>query len=163
MASEKPSGEDKDAESSGPFCYKFPRPAVTVDLVLFAREYGQLRVLLIRRKHDPFAGQWAIPGGFVEMDEPIETAARRELKEETGIDLTGPITMLNVYGDPGRDPRGRTISLVYVASLEAAGPLPTAGDDAGEACWIDPDKPLGLAFDHAQILADARRWLAEQG
>src|SRR2546421_17295 len=83
------------------------RPAVTVDVAVVTREQVP-QVLLIRRKHDPFAGMWALPGGFVEMDEPLEAAARREFKEETGVDV-GEIEQLGTFGDPGRDPRGRTI------------------------------------------------------
>src|SRR5262245_50385266 len=94
-----------------PYCYEYPRPAVTVDLVLFAWDASDLRVLLIRRKHDPFAGHWAFPGGFLDIDESVEHAVRRELWEETGLDFTGGVTEIGVYADPGRDPRGRTISV----------------------------------------------------
>ena len=82
----------------------YPRPAVTVDVVIVTRE-AEPRVLLIRRKLDPFAGMWAIPGGFVDMDESLEEAARRELREETGVE-TGQLEQLHTFGDPGRDPRG---------------------------------------------------------
>ncbi len=140
-----------------PYCYDHPRPAVTVDLAAFARdgESDSLRVLLIRRKNEPFAGTWALPGGFVDLDEPIETAARRELKEETGLEIDGSVLFVGVYGDPGRDPRGRTISLVYAAMIP--GPLPaiSGADDAEEAAWVDPREPRQLAFDHATILKDA--------
>ena len=90
---------------SPPYCYDYPRPAVTVDLVVFALVDGELRVLLIRRKHDPFAGRWAIPGGFLEIDEPIEAAARRELREETGLDVDAPITPIGVFGARARPAR----------------------------------------------------------
>src|SRR5437868_7332418 len=100
------------------FCYKYPRPAVTVDIVLVTRERRR-RVLLIRRKHDPFAGMWAIPGGFVDMVEALGAAARRELREETGVDVQA-IEQLYTFGDPGRDPRGRTISVVYLAEVDAS-------------------------------------------
>src|SRR5262245_31520994 len=96
-----------------PYCYAYPRPAVTVDLVAFALFGTDLRVLLIRRAKEPFTGHWALPGGFIDIDEPIEAAARRELREETGLDVNGPIELIGVFGDPGRDPRGRTISLAH--------------------------------------------------
>src|SRR4051794_19316530 len=96
-----------------PYCYDYPRPAVTVDLVVFSLSGDELRVLLIRRKADPFAGRWALPGGFLEMDEPIADGARRELREETGLEAAGPLALIGVFGDPGRDPRGRTISLAH--------------------------------------------------
>src|SRR5229473_2344318 len=114
----------------GKYCYDYPRPAVTVDVAVVTREQTH-RVLLIRRKHDPFAGMWALPGGFVEMDESLEAAARRELKEETGIDV-GQIEQLSTFGDPGRDPRGRTISIVYLARLDASKINPRAANDAAE-------------------------------
>jgi 8-oxo-dGTP diphosphatase len=142
-----------------PYCYDYPHPAVTVDLVVFGLLGDALRVLFIRRKHEPYAGRWALPGGFLEIDEPIEEAARRELREETGYDATGPVELIGVFGKPGRDPRGRTISLVHATTLR--GPLPevAGGDDAAEAAWLDPRAPLELSFDHAEILAAALRWL----
>ena len=146
-----------------PYCYDYPRPAVTVDLVAFAREGDRLKVLLVRRKHDPFAGRWALPGGFVDMNEPVEDAARRELKEETGLEV-GEINFLGVYSDPGRDPRGRTISLVFYALIPGPPPRPTGGDDAEDAAWLDaPDvsRPGALAFDHDRILGDAIRRAGE--
>jgi 8-oxo-dGTP diphosphatase len=132
----------------GPYCYDYPRPAVTVDVVAFALEGGTLRVLLIRRKHDPFAGRWAVPGGFLEIDEPVEAGARRELREETGLEIAGPLAFFGVYGDPGRDPRGRTISLAHVATVAGPPPRPTGADDAEEAAWLDANDARGLAFDH---------------
>src|ERR1700730_2958691 len=93
------------------YIYEYPRPAVTVDIIVVTRG-PKPKVLLIRRKHDPFAGCWAIPGGFVEMDETLEAAARRELKEETGVTVDS-LEQLYTFGDPGRDPRGRTIAVAY--------------------------------------------------
>jgi 8-oxo-dGTP diphosphatase len=134
---------------------------VTVDLVVlsFNPEGGALRVLLIRRKKVPFAGRWALPGGFLDIDEPVEAGARRELREETGLDLPGPVVFLGVYADPGRDPRGRVISLAHLAVVR--GPLPkvAGSDDAEDAAWLDPRQPPPLAFDHEKILADALAWL----
>lgn len=143
-----------------PYCYDYPRPAVTVDLVVFARAGDDLRVLLIRRKHDPYSGSWALPGGFLEIDEAIEDGARRELREETGLAAAGPVSFLGVYGEPDRDPRGRTISLAHVAALRGDLPRVTGGDDAREAAWRLARADGPLAFDHNLILRDALDWLA---
>src|SRR5207244_6356756 len=102
----------------------FPRPSVTVDVIIVAGK-SRPKVLLIRRKNDPFAGMWAIPGGFVEMEEPLEAAARRELLEETGVEA-GRLEQLHTFGDPGRDPVGRTISVVYLARVDASKIRPRA-------------------------------------
>jgi 8-oxo-dGTP diphosphatase len=142
------------------YTYDFPRPAVTVDVVLVTRE-KKPRVLLIRRKHEPFAGAWAIPGGFVEMDESLEAAARRELREETGV-AVDELEQLHTFGDPGRDPRGRTISVVYLARVDAERIQPKAADDAAEVGWHDLRQPPPLAFDHGQILACAREGLKKK-
>jgi len=143
-----------------PYCYDYPRPAVTVDLAIFGLSLDGLRVLLIRRKRDPFAGSWALPGGFLEMDEAIEAGARRELREETGFEATGPVAFLGAYGDPGRDPRGRTISLAHAAVVRGTSPEVRGGDDAAEAAWRLARDGNKLAFDHDAILAAALEWLA---
>jgi 8-oxo-dGTP diphosphatase len=137
------------------YCYDYPRPAVTVDLVVLTRE-SEPRVLLIRRKHEPFASRWALPGGFLEMEETLEAAARRELREETGLEVDA-IEQLHTFGDPGRDPRGRTISVVYYAFLPRPADSLQAGDDAAEAGWHALDRLPELAFDHDRILAMARQ------
>ena len=137
-----------------PFCYEYPRPAVTVDVVIVTRE-RRPRVLLIRRKHDPFAGLWAVPGGFVDMDEALEAAAARELREETGVSAQR-LEQLHTFGDPGRDPRGRTISVAYLARVDPEEVHPEAADDAAEVGWHPLDAPPALAFDHAKILERAR-------
>ena len=149
---------------SQPYCYEFPRPAVTVDLVAFARLEGGWHVLLIRRRREPFAGRWAIPGGFLDMEETAVVGARRELCEETGMEHDGPIALLGVYDALGRDPRGRTISLAYVTKLEGPPPEVKGGDDASKAAWVDVAKVdrAALAFDHAQILEDGLKWLGAQ-
>ncbi len=141
------------------FTYAYPRPSVAVDLVLISKETPP-RVLLIRRKHDPFAGLWALPGGFIEMDETLEESARRELKEETGLE-TGRLVHLGTYGDPGRDPRGRTISVIYLAVVDHRKLKPQAADDAADVAWFSLQRPPKLAFDHAKVLADARRKLRD--
>src|SRR5579884_112466 len=109
-----------------PYCYEYPRPSVTVDMVIVTRE-RRPRVLLIRRKHEPFEGKWAIPGGYVEMDESLEAAARRELREETGVEVAA-VEQLYTFGDPGRDPRGRTISVAYLARVREKDVHPEAAD-----------------------------------
>ena len=103
------------------YTYDYPRPSVTVDVVVVTCE-PQPRVLLIQRKHDPFAGVWAIPGGFIDIDETLEASARRELREETGLEV-GDLEQMQTFGDPGRDLRGRTISVVYLADRRPAGPF----------------------------------------
>ncbi len=144
---------------SGPYCYSFPRPALTVDAAVFSRMEGQWRVLLIRRARPPFAGTWAFPGGFVEMEETLETAAGRELREETGLEGVA-LEQLHTFGDPGRDPRGRTVSVVYIGIAgEGTARTVRGGDDASEAEWHPIDAPPPLAFDHDTILARARVWL----
>jgi 8-oxo-dGTP diphosphatase len=137
------------------------RPSVTVDVVVVARVHGRPSVLLVRRKNPPFAGCWAIPGGFVEPDEPLEEAARRELREETNV-LPVRMEQLHTFGDPGRDPRGWTISVAYLAMLsgeEVRAWRPRAGSDADEVGWFDLDGLPTLAFDHDDILTYARRSL----
>jgi 8-oxo-dGTP diphosphatase len=130
-----------------------------VDLVVFCLFDRALRVLLIRRGRDPFAGKWAIPGGFIDMDEAAETGARRELKEETGLEIVGPVEPIGFFADPGRDPRGRTITLAHAAVLPSGSHPIKGGDDAAEAHWISLNDPVDLAFDHAKILAAALEWL----
>jgi len=136
----------------GKYCYDYPRPAVTVDAALLQWQADRLAVLLIRRGSEPFAGRWALPGGFVEIDEPLEAAARRELAEETavtGVDLR----QLAAFGDPGRDPRGWTISVAFWAVAPAGRQIaPRAGDDASRAAWCDVRGLPPLAFDHDRIL-----------
>jgi 8-oxo-dGTP diphosphatase len=139
--------------------HAFPPVAVTVDLVVLTVQQGQLCVLLIRRGAHPYQGQWALPGGFVGVGEDLDSAARRELREETGLHGQAHLEQLASYGAPGRDPRMRVISVAYLA-LAADLPRPAAGTDADDArFWpvadlTDRDGPA-LAFDHDRILADA--------
>lgn len=138
----------------------YERPSVTVDTILFSHLDGMLRVLLIRRRRWPFEGCWAIPGGFVEIDESLEDAAGRELAEETG--LTGvPLQQLHAFGDPGRDPRTRVITISYFAQLaeEQARGI-QAGDDAADARWWPVTDLPPLAFDHARLLEFALQRLS---
>lgn len=146
-----------------PFRYEYPRPMVTVDVALFspaASAADGLRVLLIRRRKAPFAGAWALPGGFLDMDEELADAARRELREETALRVQR-LLPLGTYGKVGRDPRGRTISMVYLAAGDAARLRPQAGDDAGEVAWHEVGALPRLAFDHRQIVRDGVARLRE--
>ncbi len=106
----------------------------------FAHREGQLVDLLVQRGREPFAGSWAVPGGFLDIDEEIEVGVRRELREETGLELPGPVTFLGIFGTPGRDPRGRTISLAYVAYLPGDPPAVTGGDDAARPSGDRPPR-----------------------
>jgi 8-oxo-dGTP diphosphatase len=139
------------------YTYDYPRPAVTVDIVVVSRE-RRPRVLLVRRKHDPFAGRWAIPGGFVDEGEALEAAARRELREETGLQVD-ELQQVRAFGDPDRDPRGWTISVAFLARVAAGAMQAQAADDAAEVAWHPLDDLPPLAFDHADILAAARTLL----
>jgi 8-oxo-dGTP diphosphatase len=129
-------------------------PALTVDGVIFDREG---RVLLVRRKNEPFAGSFALPGGFVEIGETVETACRREVREEVGVEM-GDLTLVGVYSDPKRDPRGHTVSIAYATVLPDAA-TPHAGSDAASAEWVKEWRTLALAFDHSRIVADAEAML----
>ncbi|MEW6356407.1 MAG: NUDIX hydrolase [Planctomycetota bacterium] len=136
------------------YTYDYPRPCVTVDIVILRPEGDDLKVLLVRRKSDPYKGMWAIPGGFVEMDESLEDAARRELEEETGV-TDVEVKQLYTFGAPRRDPRTRVITVAYLAVIDSNRPNIRAGDDAAEAAWRSMDNLPELAFDHADILAIA--------
>ncbi|MGD9419135.1 MAG: NUDIX hydrolase [Verrucomicrobiota bacterium JB025] len=133
------------------FTYDYARPALTVDCVVFGFDGGGLQVLLIRRALEPFAGSWAFPGGFVEMDEDLDVAARRELEEETGLrDVF--LEQLYTFGAPARDPRGRVVSVAYYALVRPDQHPAAGGSDASEAGWHAVDELPGLAFDHAEVL-----------
>jgi 8-oxo-dGTP diphosphatase len=131
---------------------QYERPSVTVDVVTFTLRDHDLKVLLICRKHPPFAGYWAIPGGFVQMDESLEAGALRELEEETGV-CDVYIEQLYTFGQPNRDPRTRVITVAYFALVPASAlPALQAGDDAADAQWWSMYDLPPLAFDHAEIL-----------
>ena len=133
------------------YTYAFPRPALTVDIVIVKVTHAGAEILLIQRGHPPFAGAWALPGGFVDENESLDTAARRELQEETGLEQTR-LQQLGAFGDPGRDPRGWTVSVAFWAQV-AGDILPRAGDDAAAARWWPLNDLPELAFDHAAICA----------
>jgi 8-oxo-dGTP diphosphatase len=125
-----------------------------VDIALLTGHTSPRRILLIRRKNPPFQDQWALPGGFVDQDEDLEPAAQRELAEETGI--TGlRLTQMQTFGKPGRDPRGHTVSIVYLSVLDSEPDGLRAGSDAAEARWFSTDALPTLAFDHSNIISVA--------
>jgi 8-oxo-dGTP diphosphatase len=136
------------------YTYKYPRPAVTVDALVFSRSGERYYIALIRRAHPPFEGKWAFPGGFVDMDESLEQAVNRELKEETGLEDL-PLEQFYTAGDVHRDPRHRTITVTYIGFTPDKLPALVAGDDAGNAAWFPVDGLPALAFDHAEILRRA--------
>jgi 8-oxo-dGTP diphosphatase len=136
------------------FTYEYPHPAVTVDVALFDRLDGRDVVLLILRGSEPFAGLWALPGGFIDIDEDLEPAARRELLEETGLEA-GTLKQVGTYGRPDRDPRERIITVVYSGRPAQRGARPCAASDAADAAWHRLDTLPPLASDHAEIIRDA--------
>ena len=141
------------AKNEKKYCYEYPRPAVSVDIVVLAGKGDEREILLIKRAKDPYKGFWAIPGGFVEIDEPLEKAAARELKEETGLDRVR-VRQIAAFGDPDRDPRGRTISVAFVAEIPKRRAIKGA-DDAAEAAWHPLAKLPKLGFDHRKIIRAA--------
>ncbi|HEX3875236.1 MAG TPA: NUDIX hydrolase [Solirubrobacteraceae bacterium] len=133
---------------------EYARPALTVDVVLLAGRAPR-RILLIQRRNPPFEGMWALPGGFVDEGETVGMAAERELVEETGVRVSG-LKLLGVYDTPGRDPRGWTVSVVFMLGVESELPA-VGGDDAGDAKWFASDVLPELAFDHKLVVSDALR------
>ena len=134
------------------YTYKYPRPAVTADCVVITRE-AEPKVLLIQRGDQPFKGGWAFPGGFMNMDETTEQCAVRELEEETGLQLS-KIQQIGAYSKVDRDPRGRTVTVAYLAVIDA--PVAVTGqDDAAKAEWWPLSSLPILAFDHDEIISDA--------
>lgn len=135
------------------YTYQYPRPCVTADTLIFRKMNSKWHILLIERGNEPFKACWALPGGFVEMDEDLDTAAARELQEEThleGIELH----QLYAFGAPGRDPRHRTITIAYWG-IDNSGKTATAGDDAAHLQWFALENLPPLAFDHDKIIAKA--------
>jgi len=130
---------------------QYERPLVTVDVVMMSLRQRDLQVLLVKRRSWPYEGLWAIPGGFVNMDESLEEAAKRELQEETGVQDVY-LEQLYTFGDPGRDPRTRVITVVYFALLDAERLYVRAADDAATVGWFSVYHLPSLAFDHAKIL-----------
>lgn len=142
-------------------CYEYPRPAVTTDCVVFSYSGEELIVLLIERGNEPFKGRWAIPGGFIQMDETAEECAKRELYEETGIKID-QVEQLHTFTDIDRDPRERTISISYITLVNAGDYNPKAGDDAAKTNWFSVNKLPPLAFDHKEIIWHAVKRIREK-
>lgn len=137
------------------YSYDYPHPAVTTDIVIFTIQDEELKVLLIQRAADPYQGQWCLPGGFVEIDEDLEHAALRELREETGI--TGVyLEQLYTFGKPDRDPRERVISVAYYALVPTDRLDLHPSTDAADAAWFSCSRLPAPGFDHAQIISMAR-------
>ncbi len=137
-----------------PHTYQYPRAALTVDCVVFGLDDSELKVLLIQRALDPFKGRWALPGGFVRVEETVDQAARRELEEETGLKEVF-LEQLFTFGAVNRDPRERVVSVAYYALVKLAAHETQAATDAADAKWYPVSQVPKLAFDHADILAAA--------
>ena len=136
------------------FTYDYPRPMVTVDIFLSRFYHEEIEILLIQRKKPPFKNRWALPGGFIDMDETLEDSASRELLEETGYSNIILLPLITA-GNPGRDPRGRTITQVYFGTQKPPHENPIAGDDASKAKWFPINNLPELAFDHTQLITQS--------
>jgi 8-oxo-dGTP diphosphatase len=143
------------------FCYQYPHPAVTTDMVVFSVREAELKLLLIQRKVAPYKGRWALPGGFVGIDEDIDTCAARELAEETGV-KDAYLEQLCAFGEPKRDPRERVITIAYFALIPSEKIEIRAATDAAAVGWFAMDELPNLAFDHAKIVATAKQRLIDK-
>lgn len=136
------------------YTYEYPRPAVTADCVVVTKE-AEPKVLLIQRGNEPYKGCWAFPGGFMNMDETTEQCAIRELEEETGLKID-EVKQIGAYSRVDRDPRGRTITVAYLAFVDS--PVEVKGqDDAAKAEWFALSNLPELAFDHEEIMEEAKK------
>lgn len=142
------------------YCYEYPRPSVTSDCVIFGFDGSELKILLIERALEPYKGYWALPGGFMRMDESIEQCASRELHEETNISDVY-LEQLQVFSRPDRDPRGRVVTVAFIALVRPGDFKVAGGDDAARAAWFGADMLPPLAFDHQEIVDAARARLRE--
>jgi len=136
-----------------PYTYDYPMPAVTVDAAVLRKTGNSEEILLIRRRNDPFRGMWALPGGFVDIDEELDDAVIRELHEETGIENC-ELRQLFTVGTVGRDPRGRIISVIFAGWYNGKMMEVNAGDDASDVGWFDCKELPPLAFDHMEVIAE---------
>ncbi len=135
----------------GKYIYDWPMPMVTVDATVFTFLNNKAKLLLIKRGNEPFKGKWAIPGGFIEIDEELEDAVARELAEETGL-TNVPLEQMRTFGRCGRDPRGRQITIVFMGIVPSSRNKVKGGDDAAKANWFDIEKlPQNMAFDHDEV------------
>jgi 8-oxo-dGTP diphosphatase len=137
------------------YCYEYPRPALSTDCVIFGFDGIDLNILLIERGGDPFKGYWALPGGFVQIDENAEESARRELTEETGMKNVF-LEQLHTFTDVNRHPAMRVITVAYFSLVRTAGHQVKAGDDANKVEWVSLNDVPSLAFDHNQIISMAK-------
>jgi 8-oxo-dGTP diphosphatase len=146
----------------GKYIYDWPRPMVSVDAVVFAFFKNKAKLLLVNRGNEPFKGKWALPGGFVEIGEELEEAVARELAEETGL-VNVALEQMRTYGNVGRDPRGRMITITFMGIATEGLNKIKAGDDAAEARWFDIEKlPKDMAFDHNEVAKFAMGKLARK-
>jgi len=148
---QRPRKESIQVSEKGKYVYEWPRPMVTADAAVFAFFDGRPRLLLVQRKRDPYKGRWALPGGFVEIDEDLPDAVARELAEETGLKGVA-LEQLRTFGRPGRDPRGRTITVAYFGIAENGWDQVQAADDAENVQWCDIESLPPMAFDHDEIV-----------
>lgn len=142
------------------YTYKYPRPALTVDAAIFREKAEEIHILLIQRKNDPFSGLWALPGGFVDENETLEEAAKRELLEETNLNID-TLIQFRAYSALDRDPRHRTISIVFYKNIDSEDDFSSikAGDDAAQAKWFSLNNLPELAFDHVLIIKELEETL----
>jgi 8-oxo-dGTP diphosphatase len=147
--------------NSQKYCYEYPRPAVTTDCVVFSYSGESLNVLLIKRGNEPFKNKWALPGGFMQMDETADECAKRELHEETAVRIDH-LEQLYTFTSIDRDPRERTISIAYFTVVKAGEHNASAGDDAANTEWFSIDNLPPLAFDHEKIISLAVKRLRER-
>lgn len=154
------SSGNRVGENRRGYCYEYPRPAMTADCVIFGFDGESIRLLLIERGVEPYKGYWALPGGFMRMDETIEECARRELMEETGV-TDVYLEQCHTFSATTRDPRGRVVTVAFIALIRPSDYHIAAGDDAAKAVWFDAAMLPPLAFDHREIIAFAREYLKE--
>lgn len=147
-------------DSSKPYCYRYPHAAITADCVIYGFDGESLKILLIERGLQPYKGMWALPGGFMKIDETIEETARRELFEETGLQNVY-LSQFKVFSDVDRDPRERVVTVAFIALVRPSDYHLIAGDDAANALWFDEDMLPPMAFDHIDIIHAARQHLSE--